>query len=101
MTFLAVDEWTATTAWSAFHQTNRKMTRYSNAVEKCSSIKLWWDQLAPVEKANVAKMDDFVCTCENIFEREREAWLATSRAVKMLSEAAKDGMAETETNTMQ
>ena len=42
-------------AWNAFHATNRKMARYSNTVEKCASIKLCWEQLAPVDKANVAR----------------------------------------------
>ena len=30
-------------------------------------------------------MDDFVMSCEDIFERERDAWLATSKVVKLLS----------------
>eukprot|EP01052_Picozoa_sp_SAG31_P037264 SAG31_NODE_4787_length_2956_cov_1.556178_2_plen_348_part_00 len=137
MAFVQVEQWAAiaaamvasVSAWNAFHATNRKMSRYSNAVEKCASIQLWWDQKAPVDKANVMKyempnaqpqrncqqnyicfgwmtytlrlsvtnfrMDEFVMSCEDIFERERDAWLATSKVVKLLSQDANEAVKKT------
>eukprot|EP01043_Picozoa_sp_COSAG02_P058505 COSAG02_NODE_7293_length_3081_cov_18.182075_2_plen_49_part_00 len=35
-------------------------------------------------------MDEFVMSCEDIFERERDAWLATSKVAKLLSQASEE-----------
>ena len=40
--------------------------------------------------AVVFRMDEFVMSCEDIFERERDAWLATSKVVKLLSQASEE-----------
>eukprot|EP01048_Picozoa_sp_COSAG05_P019668 COSAG05_NODE_3143_length_2289_cov_2.110502_2_plen_118_part_00 len=81
MVFLEVEEWTgivsavaaAVTAWNAFHDTTRKLTRYSNTVEKVKRITLWWEGLTPVAKANVSNLSKLVMSCEDSFERERYA----------------------------
>eukprot|EP01052_Picozoa_sp_SAG31_P042508 SAG31_NODE_6771_length_1894_cov_1.070195_2_plen_60_part_00 len=36
----------------------------------------------------VARIDEFVVKCEEIFEREREAWLSTTAMAKMLLKAS-------------
>jgi len=98
MTFLHCEEWTAImaalvaamTAWAAFTSTARKLTRYSSTVDRILTIMLWWEQLAPVDKASVLKIDELVMACEDTFESEREAWLSTSMAVKLMSEASED-----------
>ena len=37
-------------------------------------------------QANVANINRLVLSCEEIFEREREAWMSTSMATKLLSD---------------
>ena len=85
-TFLKIDQWTgvasavgaAITAWSAFSDTRSKLTRYSNTVEKIKSVMLWWDSLTTVAQANAGNISELVTRCEDLFEREREAWSSTS-----------------------
>jgi hypothetical protein len=38
-----------------------------------------------MERANISDINQLVTTCEEIFEREREAWLSTSMTTKLLA----------------
>jgi hypothetical protein len=104
MAFLHIDEWVAVvtavtamiTAWSAFTGTDRKLSRYSNTIEKIQSIMLWWRGLSPTDKALPAKIRQLVTSCEETFERERESWASTSMTTQLLSQAASDDAADEE-----
>jgi hypothetical protein len=84
---------TAVTAWSEFSGTDKKLNRYSGTIERLTHITIWWDQLSDVEQANIAHLHKLILSCEEVLEKEREAWLSTSMATKMLAQA---GGAETE-----
>ena len=63
---------------SAFNDTNRKLTRYSNTVEKTKSLLLWWEGLTAVDQANVSSIETLVTEVEEIFHQEHAAWLCMS-----------------------
>jgi hypothetical protein len=98
LAFIALSEWAAlatsfsaaTAAWKAFAETDKKLGRYSNTVEKLASTVLWWRQLSDVEQASLGKVNILISTCEGIFEREHDAWLSTS-VVSRLDAAAGGG----------
>lgn len=94
LVFLNADEWVAIittctvslTAWINFQNTSRKLTRYSNLVESIAAVVLWWKSLTHVDKANVENVNEFVTACEDIFGREREAWMSTSMKIARLQQ---------------
>jgi hypothetical protein len=61
--------------------------RYSGTIERLTYITNWWKQLSDVEQASVANLHRMILSCEGELEREREAWLSTSMATKLLAEA--------------
>ena len=63
---------------SAFNDTNRKLTRYSNTVEKTKSLLLWWEGQTEVDQANVSSIETLVTEAEEIFHQEHAAWLCMS-----------------------
>jgi hypothetical protein len=79
---------TAITAWQEFQGTDKKMSRYSGSIEKLTQITIWWEQLSDVERANTSNLNRLMLSCEDVLKREREAWLSTSMATKMLAEGA-------------
>jgi hypothetical protein len=62
-------------------------TRYSGTIERLTYITNWWKQLSDVEQASIANLHRMILSCEGELEREREAWLSTSMATKLLAEA--------------
>eukprot|EP00937_MAST-01D_sp_MAST-1D-sp2_P005275 g5275.t1 len=102
MAFFGLASWTAVvtavtsavTAWSAFHGTDRKLSRYSNTVDRINSLILWWAHLTDVDKASMSSIERLVITCEDLFERERESWLSTSMSSKLLAQASEDAAEE-------
>lgn len=66
-----------------------KMTRFSNTVAEISNVLTWWDTLSSVEQANIEQIDRLVECCELSFQQERQAWVSTSMASKMLSKSMK------------
>lgn len=99
LAFLNLDEWTAAvtavssavTAWMAFHNTARKINRYSNCIDKVGAQVLAWRSLTSVEQARVDRQNDLVTECEDLFERERDAWLSTSAHQKPTPETEDEG----------
>lgn len=80
------------TALRAFNQTEKKLQRYSNTVEKVNIVLPWWEQLNPIEKSNSNYIEKLVDTCEEIFRSECESWSRTSRRLsKMAKKAKQDG----------
>ena len=51
---------------SAFNDTNRKLTRYSNTVEKTKSLLLWWEGQTEVDQANVSSIETLVTEAEEV-----------------------------------
>ena len=67
-----------------------RLLRYSAAIERLTYITTWWAQLSDIEQADIAKLHKMIMACEGEVEREREAWLSTSMATKMLAEAGEE-----------
>ena len=77
------------TAWSVFHRTKDKLARYTNTIEKTQSVVLWWEALT---SHNVTSdIDTLVTQCEQMFEREREAWASTSMTMTQLQAQGGEG----------
>jgi hypothetical protein len=72
------------TAYLEFHGTNRKISRYSSISHSLQNVIVWWDTLPQIDRALVANIDKLVGTCEDLIQREREAWKSTSQTSKML-----------------
>lgn len=70
----------ALTAWTTFIAADKKLTRYTNTVEKVSFIVLWFMQLPEIEKLMVSRIRTLVDECEECFEREYDTWCSTSMA---------------------
>ena len=51
---------------SAFNDTNRKLTRYSNTVERTKSLLLWWEGQTEVDQANVSSIETLVTGAEEV-----------------------------------
>jgi|GEM_PF-6847674 len=66
----------AVTAWSEFHGTEDKLTRYSDVITRIDSIVLWWKMLSPVDQSSVAQISELVDRCESVFRDERQAWVS-------------------------
>ena len=78
------------TAWAEFTGSETKMARFSNTITEIGNINTWWNSLDPVDKASVAQINRLVEACETTFQHERQSWVATSTASKMLTKALKD-----------
>ena len=66
----------AVTAWSEFHGTEDKLTRYADVITQIDSIVLWWKMLSPVDQSSVAQISELVDRCESVFRDERQAWVS-------------------------
>jgi len=96
LAFLEISSWsvipsataTALSAWKEFSGTDKKLSRYAGTISKLNRLIIWWEQLSDVEKASSTNLQGLILSCEEVLERERESWLSTSMATKMLTEAA-------------
>ena len=82
------------TAYLEFSGTVSKISRYSGAVHSLQELTHWWQCLPQIDRAVVSNLDRLVLCCEEILQREQQAWKSTSQTVKMLqkaSEAASSG----------
>lgn len=66
----------AVTAWSEFHGTEDKITRYSDVITQIESAVLWWKMLSPVDQSSVNMISGLVERCESIFRDEHQAWVS-------------------------
>ena len=66
----------AVTAWSEFHGTEDKITRYSDVITQIDSIVLWWKLLTPVDQSSINTISELVERCESVFRDERQAWVS-------------------------
>jgi len=71
------------TAWSAARNFKKKRERTASAVETLDSLLLWWRVLQFFDRSNVENVNQLVNMCEAVFERQRDAWVATSVAANM------------------
>lgn len=86
---------TMLTAWSKFEVVDKKLQRFSDAIESLSSLLRWWKLLGSVEKANLGKIAQLVGSCENAFQSERQGWVSTSLASQLLEQAADNAQGKT------
>jgi len=66
------------TSWAAMRGFQEKRERTSSAVETLDSLLLWWRFLQFFDRCNVENVDRLVNKCEDVFERQRDAWVSTS-----------------------
>ena len=79
---------TGVTALLEFQGTNSKIARYSSTVHALQKVILWWQSLPQIDRSVVANIDRLVLTCEQLLQREQQAWRSTSQAVKLLENQA-------------
>jgi uncharacterized membrane protein len=74
-----------------FHDTTNKLERYNITVESLEKIRLWWQSIPEIDRSSVDNIDKLVLTCEDVLQREQQAWKASaSHMIKMLEKAMKD-----------
>lgn len=78
------------TAYLEFSGTNSKISRYSFTVHALSDLLYWWQCLPAIDRSVVANVDRLVLTCEEILQREQQAWRSTSQTVRMLQKASEE-----------
>merc|ERR1711865_755957 len=80
----------ATMAWLEFSGTSKKLSRYTDVVHQVNIVASWWNSLTPVDKANLANIEQLIIRSEDLFATERQAWLSTSMVTKMLDKGTED-----------
>jgi hypothetical protein len=76
----------AVVAWSDFSGTEKKMDRYSTAIDGLNTIMLWWAALPEVEKLATKNIDFLVESVESVLRTERSGWISSSESTKVLKE---------------
>ena len=74
------------TAWGEFHGFPKKLARYAAIINELKALQHWWEHLTPVERNGTQKYQDLVQNVERCMASEREGWLSTSQAAKMLAQ---------------
>ena len=95
LAFLGVPLWVgvlstlsaAVVAWSDFSGTEKKMDRYSTAIDGLNTITLWWEALPEVEQLATKNIDFLVESVEGVIRTERHGWISSSESTKRLKEA--------------
>jgi hypothetical protein len=82
-----------------FDGTVNKINRYSTTIQALHQTILWWQTLPQIEKSVTSNIDTLIITCEDILQREQQAWKSTTQAVKMLAKATKDDSAGSDSGT--
>ena len=72
------------TAYLEFSGTNNKMNRYSFTVHNLMDLIYWWQTLPTIDRSVVANIDRLVLTCEELLNKEQQAWRSTSQTIRML-----------------
>jgi hypothetical protein len=72
------------TAYLEFSGTNSKMSRYSFTVHALQNLIYWWQTLPTIDRSVVANIDRLVLTCEELLNKEQQAWRSTSQTIRML-----------------
>jgi hypothetical protein len=88
----------AITAYIQFQGTAGKMDRYSVTVHSLQELVCWWQTLPQIEKSVVSNIDRLVMACEDILQREQQAWRSTSQVVRLLQESSKTAPASASSN---
>jgi len=91
LAFLGYGSWAAIPAaiaaavlsFSKFDGTEKKITRFSESIASLDAVLVWWRSL-DVERTNITRISDLVSRCEETFQTERQSWISTSMASKML-----------------
>lgn len=72
------------TAYLEFAGTNAKISRYSFTVHALQDLCYWWQTLPQIDRSVVTNIDRLVLTCEELLQKEQQAWRSTSQTVRML-----------------
>jgi len=71
------------TAWLEFSGVSSKITRYSATVNGLQELILWWQTLPQIDKSSVENIDKLVMSCEDLLQKEQNAWKATSQSLRV------------------
>ena len=74
-------------AWGEFYGAGKKLVRYSTVINALKDEILLWDSLTEVERHATESVEQLVGRCEDLIAGERDGWLSTSQAAKMLAKA--------------
>jgi hypothetical protein len=80
----------AVSAYIEFQGTNSKISRYSFTVHALQEIIIWWQTLPQIDRSVVSNIDRLVLSCEELLQREQQAWRSISQTVRMLQKKAKE-----------
>jgi hypothetical protein len=80
----------AITAYLEFSGTNSKINRYSFTVHALQELIMWWTTLSQIDRNVVANIDRLVLTCEELLQREQQAWRSTSQTVRLLQKTSQE-----------
>jgi hypothetical protein len=45
---------------------------------------MWWNTLSTIDRSVTSNIDRLVLTCEELLQREQQAWRSTSQTMKLL-----------------
>ena len=76
------------TAYLEFQGTSSKIERYSFTVHALQELMFWWQTLPQIDRSALTNVDRLVLTCEDLLQREQQAWRSTSQSIKMLQAAS-------------
>merc|ERR1712110_1338375 len=74
-------------SWRSFYTADKKLTRYSNTLEKINVVNSWWGSLDAIERSNADNISYLVDTSEEIIHSEWEAWSAAATKSKTLTKS--------------
>mmetsp|Transcript_64221 Transcript_64221/g.88219 ORF Transcript_64221/g.88219 Transcript_64221/m.88219 type:complete len:405 (-) Transcript_64221:476-1690(-) len=66
-------------AWVTFHETGKKLSRYTDALSRLDGILLWWNMMPPELQSDAALVSELVERCELLFRDERQAVYGPTR----------------------
>ncbi len=72
-------------AYLEYNGTSDKILRYSFTVNELQNLVLWWNTLTPIDKASMSNIDKLVLTCEDLLEKERNAWTSMKNSSKKIT----------------
>ena len=71
-------------AYIALHNTDNKLQRFSSTVVALDHVKLWWNSMGEAEKLSIETINELIRNCEELMQPERQPWVTSPYAAKML-----------------
>lgn len=75
----------AVAAYVEYSGLSGKVDRYSTTIHGLEDVLSWWKKITPIEQSSAESIELLVSTCEDIVEREQQAWKSTNQALKVMN----------------